>query len=176
MVISVTRSVSTGLYVPFRGVDRTVSAIGTLSVDATVTGDASAGSVTILITMARDEFGFHPIWIPTRAVAIEDNGASQEVLFVYQVSGNERLQGGLSEEITTRVTGDGDNIGNAEFLAVPIEPQGSVPQAVFSARWQVNNDGSVYELHMFGVLYDAQAMASGKARGSRIDTFMAGVR
>ncbi len=176
MALSVTRSVGSGLFVPFRGIDRRVSPVGTLSIDATVVGDASGSPVTIVLAMAKEEFGFHPIWIPTRVVVIENNNAAQEVLFVYQTGGNERIQGGLSEEITTRVTGDGDNVGNAEFLAVPIEPDQQAQADVFSARWAVNTNTNVYELHMFGVLYDAQAMAADKTSGKRIDLFMAGVR
>jgi len=176
MAISVTRSVSAGLYVPFRGIDRSVSPVGTLSIDATVTGDATGNPLTIVLSMAKDEFGFHPIWIPTRVEVIENNGSAQEVLFVYQTAGNERLQAGLSEEVTTRVTSDGDNIANAEFLSVPIEPDQPTPADVYSARWAVNTDTKVYELHMFGVLYDGQAMAANKVAGARVDTFMAGVR
>jgi len=176
MAISTVRSASAGLYVPFRGVDRAVSPVGTLSIDATETGDASGNPITIILAMAFLEFGFHPIWIPTRVVVIESNAAAQEVLFVYQTAGNERIQAGLSEEITTRVTGDGDNIGNAQFLSVPIEPDQRAEANVFSARWSVNNNTEVYELHMFGVLYDAEALAAGKAPGARVDTFVAGVR
>lgn len=176
MALSVTRAVSAGLYVPFRGVDREVSAVGTLSIDATATGDATGAPLTIVLSMGQIEFGFHAIWIPTRVVVLENNGAAQEVLFVYQTAGNQRIQGGLSEEITTRVTVDGDNVGNAEFLAVPIEPDSLAQANVFSARWAVNNDANIYELHMFGVLYDAEAIARGKRPGAVIDTFMAGVR
>ncbi len=176
MSVSVTRNVSAGLYVPFRGVDRLVSPVGTLAIDATVTGDASAGTVSIALAMEFDEFGFHPIWIPTRINAIVNNAGVDEVEFTYQPAGNERLSGVLTEEITTRVTVGGDNVGNAVFLAVPIEPDQKAPADVFTVRWETNTDTKVYHLHLFGVLYDAQAMSQRKDPGSRIDTFMAGVR
>jgi len=176
MSIAVTRSVSAGLFVPFRGVDRLVSPVGTLSIDAEATGDAGGGTVAITLAMASVEFGFHPIWIPTRIVVINNNGATQEVEIIYLANGNERIQAGLTEELTTRVTTPGDNVGNASFLAVPIEPDSLAEADVFFVRWSANVDTKVYELHMFGVLYDAQAMAQQKEKGSRVDLFMAGVR
>jgi len=176
MSVSTARFVASGLYVPFRGIDREVSAVGTLAIDATVTGDGSAGTVTIPLAMARIEFGFHPIWIPTRVFATVNLNSAQEVLFVYETSGNERLQGGMSEEVTSRVTINGDNVANASLLSIPIEPNQEIASNVFSIRWGANNNGDVYELHMFGVLYDAEAMARGKRPGAAVDTFMAGVR
>ncbi len=176
MAVAATRSVGSGLYVPFRGIDRRVSPVGTLSIDATITGAAGGGTATITIAMAKDEFGFHPIWILTRAYVTEDNNVAQEVLFTYLAAGNERIQGSITEEVTSRVTINGDNVGNAGLLAIPIEPDQQSQADVFLARWAVNTDTNIYHLHMFGVLYDAQAMAASKEHGARVDTFMAGVR
>ncbi len=177
MAVATVRSVSAGLFVPFRGVDRTVSPVGTLAVDAHTTGDLSGGTVTITLQMSRDEFGFHTIWVITRAYALQGSaGVAQDILFTYLSDGNERIQASITEEATSRVTVNGDNFSNAILLSIPIEPDSVSDRNVFLVRFENNGDGDPYELHMFGVLYDAQAMATVKAPGSRIDIFMAGVR
>ncbi len=177
MAVSTNQDVEdVGVYVPFRGVDRQAGPVGTLMIPSVATGDATGGAVTITVRMKRLEFGFHPIFVPTRAHFTVNEAAAQEVLMSYSAAGNERISSAFAEEVTSRITGSGDNIGNLTLLEIPIEPSEDLAAAIMQCRFTLNTDTDTYNFNVFGVMYDAEAMAKGKRQGARIDMLMAGVR
>ncbi len=175
MAVASTFLFSTGLYVPFRGVDRTVSMVGTYFIDLNDAGEAGGGGVVITLTMGRDEFGFHPIFIPTRISTFDDLAAAEEVRVALIATGNERISAALTERRLPIATANGQS-AEFESLQVPIEPDQLVPAAVLTASWDTNTDTKDYSCKVFGVLYDAEAMASGKAAGRAVDVLLGGVR
>jgi hypothetical protein len=47
---------------------------------------------------------------------------------------------------------------------------------VLYARWLTNTNSVAYHLHVYGVLYDAQAMAARNPTGRHPDQLLAGIR
>lgn len=177
--MSVTSSTpsESGLYTPFRGFDREAGAVGTLSVDAEATGDGSGGTVTIVISMKFEQFGFHSLWIPTRVSSL-DNLASPEVVeFSFRSSGNDRLAAGdLREAATALATGGANNVASFSALGVSIEVRSLTNVSVMQVRWTTNTNALLYHLHVFGILYDGEALARGKAAGKAPEQLLGGVR
>ncbi len=175
MAISQDRAVADiGLYVPFRGIDREVGFCGTLFLDASATGDASGGAIQIRILMSKFEFGFHPIFVPTRVSAF-DNATAEVVVFQYGAVGNERISD-TTREPKLGVAGFGGNSMTFESLGIPIEPILEGGGDVMGMQWLTNVDTKLYHAHIFGVIYDAEAMARGKVRGRKLDVLLGGVR
>ncbi len=177
MSVSTTRFVSAiGLYTPFRGFDREVSAVGTLSLDAALTGDGTGGTITLSLSMERVEFGFHPILLVTRMSSLDGLATAEQVTVEYSSQGNERLNTDIIET-NLPVAGPGSsNIATYSRLGVPIEPNLAAGGDILIARWTTNTDTIVYHLHVFGVVYDAEAMARGYRPGRRADELLAGIR
>ncbi len=180
MSISTNIVVSDGLYVPFRGFDREAGPVGTLDVQGQTVGDGSGGTVAINIQWNYEEFGFHGIWVPTM-ISIQDTLASAipvEVLF--RGLGNERINDFHGEIVTpTASTFTTRNLGKVTDLAFPLEaPQNSreTLRTVITAGWATNTNALLYELHVYGVLYDAESLARGKMRGKAPDLLLGGVR
>lgn len=177
MVLSASRSVeSFGLYTPFRGFDREAGAVGTLFVDAVMTGDATGGTATLIITMKRTEFGFHPIWVPTRVSTRDNLAAPEAVDFAFRAIGNERLDGDLREGKLPLAVAGGLNLATYSELGVAIEPQNPTANSVLQALWSSNVDTKVYHLHAYGILYDGEALARGKRLGKAPEQLLGGVR
>ncbi len=178
MAVSTSRAVSTdgvGLYVPYRGFDREAGIVGTLAVDAEVTGDGSGGAVTILITMARQEFGFHPIYVPTRVSSFDSLATPEVVMFQFDPAGNERISDSLRESSLAQA-GFGGSSATFDKLGVPIEPDQEASTSVLVCQWTTNENGDTYHLHVFGVVYDAEALARAKRPGATPDQLLGGVR
>ncbi len=176
MAVAQSRSVAdVGLYVPYRGIDREAGIVGTLAVDAEATGDGSGGAVTLLITMARQEFGFHPIWVPTRVSTFDQLATPEVVMFQFDPAGNERIADSL-REAKLALAGFGGSSAVFDKLGVPVEPDQVDTTSVLVAQWTTNETGDVYHLHAFGVVYDAEAMARGKVPGRTPDVLLGGVR
>ncbi len=173
--VSNTVAMNEGLYVPFRGVDREASAVGTLHVVNTDTGDGSGGVVTLVYTMTREMFGFHPIFVPTRVLASDDQASATTIRLFYDNTGNERLTGTMFEH-QLAVTTVGNNAVNFSALSIPIEPQERAATAVLSIVWTTNTNAKVYNGRVFGVMYDAEALSRRKGPGVTIDQLMAGIR
>ncbi len=175
MAVATTRFVGAGLYVPFRGVDRAVSPVGTYSIDAQATGDGSGGTVDILMNMSYIEFGFHPILVMTRVTALDELATPIGVRFRYAASGNERLEANI-DQLVLAVAGVGA-VSYTEFNALPvvIEPIRDGGD-VMAITWATNENADTYHLHLFGLLFDAEAMARTKEKGSAIDMLLAGIR
>lgn len=164
-----------GLYTPFRGFDRELGPVGTLYVDAEAAGAAGGGTVTILLNMSSDEFGFHGIWVPTRVSSRDALATAETVALTYRNEGNERLSSDITEQALAVVTPSQGNVATFNDLAVIIEPDIIEGDRVLSCQWSTNEDGDTYHLHVFGVLYDAQAMARGKL-GRVAGDLLAGIR
>lgn len=176
MSVTATSQVAAGLYTPFRGFDREAGPVGTLSVNAEVTGDASGGSVTAVISMAREEFGFHPIWVPTRVGTRDVLAVAEAVEFTFRGSGNDRLDSDIEEGVlATRVVG-ALNLAAFVALGVAIEVVSLPAVQVVQARWATNTNTLLYHLHVYGVLYDGTALARGKEKGKSADLLLGGVR
>lgn len=176
MAIDVNRAFNTGLYTPFRGFDRDVGPVGTMSVDVSATGDAGGGTVLINLTMERQEFGFHPIFVPTRCSSLDTLTTAEVVKFLFTGSGNERLKGDVREARLAVAAAGSENIAAFEQLGVSIEPAITGDQVIMQMLWSTNEDGKAYHMHVFGILYDAEALARSKARGKGADQLLGGVR
>ncbi len=180
MSISANVAVSGGLYVPFRGFDREAGAVGTLDVQGATVGDGSGGTVAINIQWNYLEFGFHPIWIPTM-ISVQDTLAVAELVEVlFRGLGNERINDFHAENVTTTASVfTTRNLGKVTDLGFPIEPPENSKETLrtmLSAGWATNTNALLYELHAFGVIYDAEALARGKVRGRAPDLLLGGVR
>lgn len=175
MAVSTNRNVSDiGLYVPFRGVDREAGFVGSLFLDGATTGDASGGAIQIRILMRREEFGFHPIFVPTRVSAF-DNATAETVVFQYAPAGNERISD-FTREPKLGIAGFGGNSMTFESLGIPIEPDQVDQAEIMGMQWSTNVDTKLYHAHIFGVVYDAEALARGKSQGKFFDVLLGGVR
>lgn len=170
-----TVDVSAGLYVPFRGVDRRKSPVGTVAVDGEVTGDAGGGAATINITATREMFGFHPMLAATRIHTFDSLATLEAIRLILNFAGNERISGNFSEVVSPVEQGTDNNVANAAFLGVPIEPDQVVAANILSAVWTTNEDGDLYHLHAFFVVYDLQELARRPGDGE-IDLLVAGIR
>lgn len=154
-----------------RAGDRGVDPVGTLYVDATVTGDSGGGTATIDISMSKEEFGFHAIWVPT-IIALSDVLASAvDVRFIWRSNGNERLSSSL-QELVTMSTVQSIQFGAATVAkGLIVDPDQVGGDLVFSATWATNTDAFAYHLHVYGLVWDGQVMA---ARG-QVPELMAGL-
>ncbi len=175
MAISTTRFASAGLYVPYRGVDREAGMVGTLAIDAETVGDGSGGAVTLLIAFAREEFGFHLIYVPTRVSTFDSLASPEVVMFQFDPAGNERVAESL-REASLAVAGFGGSSAVFDKLGVPIEPNVQAATSCLVAQWTTNTNALTYHLHVFGVVYDGEAMARDKRRGKTPDVLLGGVR
>ncbi len=165
------------LYVPFRGFDRSLGPVGTLDVKAVTVGDGSGGSVAISIQMRKQEFGFHPLWVPTM-ISVEDTLATAEnpeVLF--RGLGNERLIDQHCENVVMLASLVGArNCGKVANIGFIIEPDVVANATVMTCTWATNTNLLLYNIHAYGVIFDGEAMARGKYPGSAVSTLLAGVR
>lgn len=163
---------SSSLFTPFhtKGRGSPNGLVGTVSVDALTTGDATGGTVTINLRMGRQEFGFPILWVPTIINTKDNLAAAEPVFFAYTSAGNRRLRGPL-EEVVTALRASSVNTAIMTNVSVPIEGVGAVDQ-VFTVVWDTNTDTLAYHLHMFGAVYDLQVIA----RNGGIDPIVAGLR
>ncbi len=176
MAVAQSRAVAdVGLYVPFRGFDREAGMVGTLAIDAEATGDAGGGAVTILITMARIEFGFHPIYVPTRVSSFDTLTTPEVVMFQFDPAGNERIDESL-READLAVAGFGGSSATFDKLGVTVEPILEASTSVLVFQWTTNENTKAYHGHIFGVVYDGEALARGKRHAKTPDVLMGGVR
>ncbi len=88
MSVTASAFVASGRFVPFRtkrrgGFDGG-EPVGTLYVDAQVTGDGGGGSATAEIAMASQEFGFPGIWVVTRVDVVDNQDAATVVFLQFQ--------------------------------------------------------------------------------------------
>lgn len=174
MAVSVTRSISAGLYTPYHaGVGRGAvnGLVGTLQLDAEATGAAGGGTVQIAVSMGREAFGFPLMLVPT-FVGVQDNLAAAEVVRVdYRLEGNRRLQASVSTTLTTLRSGT-NNAGTVENVSIPIEGVAIAEADILHAVWATNTDTKTYHLHVFAAVFDLQVIA----REGLVDLLMAGVR
>ncbi len=170
-----TVDLSAGLYVPFRGVSREKSPVGTLSVNGEVTGDAGGGTATINFTATREMFGFHPMLALTRWNTVDQLATIVAVRFILQNEGNERVDEDYSEATLPIEQGTDLNSANAAFLGVPIEPDQVSATNIATVIWATNEDGDLYHSHMFFLVYDLQALARSPGEAS-VDLLVAGIR
>lgn len=178
MAVSSTTSVqSDGLYVPFRNAQRGGPSgsdpVGTLFVNAEATGAAGGGTVTINITMRRQEFGFPIIWVPTYITTLDTLASVGKIVWSYLDTGNERLGASINEAVVAVATGLAINAGVVAERGVAIDPTGETALAVMSAIWDDNVDTKAYHVHVFGAVFDRQVMAL--SDGS-VHDLLAGIR
>ncbi len=175
MSVVATVFVGDGLYVPFRGVSRTRSPVGTLSADGEVTGDATGGAATINVTATRLMFGFHPMMALTRVQTFDSIGTLESNRLILQNAGNERIDEQYSEVMTPVEQGTDNNVANAGFLGIPIEPDQDVAANIMSIVWTTNEDGDLYHMHAFFLVYDMEALARSPGQGA-VDLLVSGIR
>ncbi len=175
--MSVTNVVSiadNGLYVPFRGVARDNGPVGTLLVQAQVTGDGSGGSASLSLTCPYVLFGFHPLLACTRIHTIDLLTTLQNLRMIFNEAGNERIDHDIQEVVVPVELPPNNQHGNATVLGVPIEPT-RVEGNVLSAAWVTNVDTIDYDIHAFFMVYDLEFLARHPGTGS-IDALVSGIR
>lgn len=172
MAIAVNRSLTDALYVPFHQKGRDSALVGTLFMDAEVTGDSSSGTVQISIQMRTQLFGFRPLLVPTK-VGTRDVLAQEKIVAIFYASaGNRRLNDNFIENVQALRT-NSVNTCILQNNAIPIEGSSREAEAtVLGATWPTNTDGFLYHLHLFAAVYDLEVVA---ARGY-VDPMMAGLR
>lgn len=178
MSVSATRSLSAALYTPFRTSKRgggdASEPVGTLHMDAEVTGDAGGGTVTLIVAGRREEFGFPQLFVPT-LVTVQDNlAAAEDVSFAYLAPGNDRLNAAITLSITSVRAGSVTNAGFLDNVTIPIQGPDQTNRDICQAFWATNTDTKVYHLHLFGPVYDAQILANSDY--GRIALPLSGVR
>ncbi len=174
MSVVFSTDLSGGLYVPFRGVDRARSPVGTVSIRARATGDGSGGSVSAAVASAsRILFGFHPMLALTRLHTFDRLATIVNVRLTLQEAGNERIDEDYADVVTPVEQATDNNVANMSFLGVPIEPDGG--GGLVSAVWQTNTNALAYDLVAFFVVYDLEALARSPGLGA-IDMLVSGIR
>lgn len=173
MTLVVNALLENGLFVPYHQAERGQGngLVGTLSVDAAGTGDASGGTFSLNIQMSRQEFGFTPVFVPTAIYCQDDLATLEVVRLAYLSQGNRRLQSDLVE-VVTPVAQSGFNFGQKLEVSVPIEGRDRTDRTVFVGVWFTNTLNEVYHVHMFGPVYDLEILA----RSGYVDPLMAGLR
>ncbi len=117
--------------------------MATLAVDGEVTGDAGGGSASINMTATREMFGFHPMMAVTRINTRDTLGTLENIRLLLQSAGNERLNDTFTEVITPLEQGVDNNVANAAFLGIPIEPDQDDAANILSAVWTTNENTDV---------------------------------
>ncbi len=177
MSVSTSIDGNEGLFVPFRGFDREAGAVGTLDIQGKTVGDGSGGTVAINIQIQRLMFGFHIIWVPTLVSIFDTLATAVDVELLLRGLGQERILDFHAEIVAMTASGfTPRNLGRGRNLALPIESQDDTLGTVISAGWATNTNALLYELHVFGAIYDGEALARGKQKGKGADVLLAGVR
>lgn len=181
MSVSVTVSFSAGLFVPFRTAKRGGGVnsgggdpVGSFYIDGDLTGDASGGTATMVLAMARLEFGFHPIFVPTHIDASDNLATAEIVQLIYDPVGNARLSAGNGiRQSKLSVAGSSTNDLLFDASGVLIEPSEVLQANVLDLVWKSNTDTKIYHFHVFGMMFDAEIMAREYVKVSEL---MMGVR
>lgn len=175
MAVTSTFNVGTaGLFRPFRTPERADGGpepVGTLHVPVNDVGDATGGAVTISIAMRRQEFGFHPLWIPTWANSRDNLATAEAVALGIEATGNERLAFVLEQAVLATARGS-TNIARFDLNGVLIDPDSRVVSIVASFTWTTNTDTKIYRGQLFGPVYDGEVIA----RLGGINSLLAGLR
>lgn len=176
MAVSNNTAMAGGHFVPFRmrkraGASRT-DPVGTLHVNAEVSGDGSGGSATASITGVKDTFGFPALWVPTM-IAVQDVLASLvDVRIIFGAVGNDRLEATVSVPVVMTAVG-GVNMGVLGNTSILIDSSGVANAGdVLSAVWATNTNTFVYHLHVYGPVYDGQWLAE----ADNLPELLAGLR
>jgi len=161
MSVNTTTTLATaGLYVPFRG-NRRSGVVGTVHAHLGAVGDATGGTVTILLSMTGDEFGFPLLLVPVFIQAESPN--AENGLLTYPV-GNERVggQGAALVEVVPNLIAVARNVGTLRgaqpHISVPLDAN-QPAVTVLTCQWATNSDGVSYNLRLYAMAYDQQAMA-----------------
>ncbi len=175
MSVTSDHSFGDGLYVPFRGFDRSVGPAGTFNQEMVDAGDATGGTVTINLQMSREEFGFNAIFVPTKVISQSGLTTGGVVSFSFRSENNERLASAMT---VAQTEFDAGSLNHADWeqLSMVIEPNNSARDDVMRMVWATNTNLVDYRMKVFGVVYDAQAIARGKHPGAAVDDLMAGIR
>lgn len=174
MSVSESFDIADGLYVPFRHTDRGNGPVGTFHQLGFDVGDGSGGTVTVGFQMSRLNFGMHALLVVTRVAVRDDQAAADVVRLNFDADGNERLVTQVAEAKLT-VRGEGSlNFGNFDFLTMLIEPDQEVATDVMSVAWITNTNAKTYIAAVYGIVYDAEAMAL--VKGRQMDDLLLGIR
>ncbi len=165
MTVSTNVTVAGGRYVPWRtamrGGDMGTEPVGTLEVDAGASGDVSGGTVSVGITINREEFGFPFLWVPTQITINDTLSTLENANMSYGSAGNERLNTDVLDIIVMRSGAQSTNEGIGSIAAIPIEAvPGTVDGRCLFTVWDTNENGKVYHMHVFGPVFDMQVIAN----------------
>lgn len=159
--MSVVGTPTSGVFTRYRGVKRGIGQggpVGTWMVDAGATGDSGGGSVKVNVQMEDIDFGFGAIVVPTLIGTRDSLVAAENVLIVFTTA-NERIHtGGIEDHIIQTRIGS-QNRGSLDKVNVALSVDGPGPGTVMIAEWDTNTDTKEYHLHVYGVVYDEEAMA-----------------
>lgn len=178
MAVSATGLFTAGLFVPFRTGKRGGvgggDPVGSYYFDGGASGAAGGGTVTIILAMSKEQFGFHALFVPTHIDASDNLAAAEEVQLIYDAAGNSRIAAGNGiRESRLAVAGSATNDVFFTAAGILIEGSEDADTSVLAAVWKTNTDGKAYHFHVFGMLFDAEIMAREE---SKISELLMGVR
>lgn len=172
MAVSTGVAIASGLFIPLPMGERGSGSglVGTYFLDAGTTGAAGGGTVTIILQMSREEFGFRILLIPT-LIAIQDGLAAVGPVEVQYGAGNKRIS------VATRIVVTTVRVNARDIARVP--PDGMVLEVdtvatsnVLSVIWPTNTDAINYHVHFFAAVYDVEYLEKYGAP----DNLLTGVR
>jgi len=164
MTVTVTAAIDAegvGLYVPFRGTDRSRGPCGTLCYSDIATGDGGGGSIQIIATATSQMFGFHPLLV-IRSVNTNDNqAAATDVRVGIESAGNERLNQAWQavDRKNAQVGVTNVNTFSIEDYPVLIEPSERTAANILTFNWETNTSGKLYNARAFFIVYDLEQLA-----------------
>ena len=163
MTVTVTAALNdegVGLYVPFRGFDRSRGCCGTLMYFDTASGDGSGGGIQIVATATREMFGFHPLLVVRGVNTHDDQAAASDVRVGFEAPGNERLAQGwqVVDRKNVQVGSVNVNIFGVHDFSILIEPSEDTAANVLTFNWETNTNAKVYNARAFFNVYDLQAI------------------
>lgn len=178
MAVTATGLFTGGLFVPFRTAKRGGrdggDPVGSYYFDGGAVGAAGGGTVTIILAMQKEAFGFHPLFVPTHIDASDTLATAEEVQLIYDPAGNSRIAAGNGiRESVLAVAGSATNDVFFTAAGIIVEPSEDVDTSVLAAVWKTNTDTKTYHFHIFGMLFDAEIMAREE---SKISELLMGVR
>jgi len=173
--VAATTELANGLFVPFmqrtRGGDSHGSPVGTVTLDATDTGDGSGGTATVSVSIRRTMFGFRTLVIPTSIVTFDNLAAVEPIRLEFQFAGLRRLVA-VHQFVRTSVRHNATNMSELGDLGIVLESNLEAATDALAVQWETNTNSVVYHVHLYGVVYDLEILE----KYGTLDPLMAGVR
>lgn len=163
MAVTSTTQLADGNFVSFKGFYRSMGPVGTFSFIQRDVGDATGGGLSLIMSMARLQFGFHALIVPT-IISVQDNLATPEAVELVYGNTNRRVIGvpdaGTSlRDVLVPVAGASGNTGVYTGSKPILEVSDESPVGVLSFVWSTNTDTKIYRVAVYGLVYDGEYQA-----------------